>query len=64
MAYCRMTGVTECDGCGECAAEAAMYDEYDDTLIYPGEEYYDFDGFIVAKENLEKWARGYMKVAD
>lgn len=38
-----------------------MEDEYD-TPIYEYDEYYDFDGEIVAKENLEKWAESFLKV--
>lgn len=38
-----------------------MEDEYD-TPIYEYDEYYDFDGEIVAKENLEKWAENFVKV--
>lgn len=65
MGYnCKLNGVAECSGCGSCEDEPVMYDEFDDTPIYAGEKYYNFNGFVVAKSNLEKWAGGYKEVAD
>lgn len=61
MAYqCRIRG-GECDGCGECEELPVMEDEYD-VPIYEDDEYYDFDGEIIAKENLEKWAENFLRV--
>lgn len=61
MAYQCRIGRGECDGCGECEARPVMEDEYGDP-IYEGDEYYDFGGTIIAKDNLTKWVEYFSKV--
>lgn len=65
MGYsCKMSGVGECDGCGECAEYPALYDDVSHMEIYSGEKYYDMEGTIVAEDNLKEWARRFVKIAD
>ena len=63
MAYCKK-GVGECTACGACEEKPVMLDDYDGTPIYPGEDYYDIDGTIIAEDNLKDWAWEYIKNAD
>lgn len=65
MGYsCKISGAGECDGCGECAEYPALYDDVSHMEIYDGEKFYDIDGTVVACENLEEWAKEYLRVAN
>lgn len=63
MAYQCKLGHGECDGCGGCEPKPVMHD-YNDVPIYEGDEYYDFDGEIVAEESLDDWLKEYRCTAE
>lgn len=62
MAY----GCRECDGsmiCKGCSyfEDKPMLEDYLGDGIYDGDEYYDIDGEIICKDNLERWAKEFLK---
>lgn len=63
MAYQCVRGGGECDGCGGCAPKPVMVD-YNGVPIYEGEEYYDFDGEIVAEESLMDYVGAFAHTAE
>lgn len=50
----------ECDACGACSPRVVMKDA-EGKDIYEGEQYYDFDGYIL-NQDAELWR--YLKDAE
>lgn len=60
---CRCIKVNrECDGCGECGLAPVKRDLYG-SGIYLDEYYYDFNGDIVAEDNIDDYLEQFRKTA-
>lgn len=54
----------ECDGCGDCDPQPLFMDAFGDP-VYEGDRYYDFNNGwdAIHEDNLEKWAKQFLKEA-
>lgn len=50
-------GYRECVGCMACQEPKEIIKSDNGVPIYEGDTYYDFDGFIIAEEELEQFRK-------
>ena len=64
MAQSCCNGGTECNGCMSCQEPKEVMKDTFGEPIYIGDEYYEIYDEIIAKDNLDRWAKEYLTNVD